>query len=84
VAQPDDRQQELVGHAEVEVVAAAESPLATGAVEAAAALAVKSVDEAREHGVEGIDGQAGHGLEDAGALGQVLTPQDHDRLGFTH
>jgi tripartite-type tricarboxylate transporter receptor subunit TctC len=81
VPQPDDRQQELVSHAQVEVVAAANGALAAGAVEAAAAVGGEGGEQFGEQLLESIYGQPGQGPEDGGVLAQVLAAEDHGGLG---
>ena len=79
--QPDDREQELVGDRQVEVVAAADGALTPGPVEAPAAVGGEGGEQLGEHEVEGGDRQAGHRAEGGGVLAQLLTAEDHGGLG---
>jgi hypothetical protein len=78
--QPDDGQEELVGHGQVEAVPAAVAAPAIGPVQAAPAVGVEGRQEFGQQGVEGRDGQAGHRPEDRGVLTDLFAAQDHEDL----
>src|SRR5262245_17595903 len=72
VPQPDHRQQELVGHRQIEAVAAADGPPPSGPVQAPAAVGGDGGEQVGQELVEGRDRQAGHGPEDGRVLAEVF------------
>jgi hypothetical protein len=80
VAQPDDRQQELVGRGEVEVVAAPVGAGAAGSVQPQAAVGGEGPQQLGQQVAERLDRQPGHRPEDGGVLAQVLAAKDQGDL----
>jgi hypothetical protein len=72
VPQPDDGQEELVGHRQVEVIAATEGAAAAGPVEATAAVGSEGSEQLGEQAVEGVHGQAGHRPENGRILAELF------------
>jgi hypothetical protein len=80
VPQPHHRQQELVGHRQVEAVAAARGATPVGPVQAPAAVGGKGGAQLGQEVVEGRHRQAGQRPEDGRVLAEVFAAEDHQGL----